>query len=357
MEKNYADITPKAYEKELNGKRIQLYTLKNKHGMIAKITNYAAKLVQLLVPDKNNQLGDVILGYDTIEQAIKYQPYMGSTIARFANRIDKGSFSLNGKAYQLTINDNANHLHGGVNNSCTVVFDAKQLDETCIEFSCYFKDGVDGFPGNLSLKTTYTLTDDNELRIVYDAVTDKPTIVNLTNHAFFNLAGAGNGDILHHEMLINADTFTPIDENLIPTGKIQSVKDTPLDFTVPHKIGERITAAFDQLQYGQGYDFNYCLNKKADELSLAARVFEAASGRVLEVYTTEPGIQFYSGNFINGELPEDEGKGGKLHLKRGGFCLETQHYPDSPNKPHFPSTVLNPGEWFSSTTIYKFSVK
>ncbi|MCE5286025.1 MAG: galactose mutarotase [Pelosinus sp.] len=357
MKKNYTEVQPAAYEKELNGKQIHLYTLKNKHGMIAKITNYAAKLVQLLVPDKNNQLTDVVLGYDTIEQAIKYQPFMGSTIARFANRIGKGQFKLNGKSYQLTINDNTNHLHGGLNNSSTIVFDAIQLDEKSIEFTCYFKDGVDGFPGNFSMKTTYTLTDDNELKIVYDAVTDKPTIVNLTNHAFFNLAGAGNGDILNHEMQINADRFTPIDQTLIPTGKIQSVKGTPLDFTTPHKIGERINDTCDQLQYGLGYDFNYCLTKKADELSLAAKVSEPTSGLIMEVFTTEPGIQLYSGNFIKGELPEDEGKGGKLHVKRGGFCLETQHFPDSPNKPEFPSTVLNPGEWFSTTTIYKFSAK
>jgi aldose 1-epimerase len=357
MKKNYSEVKAKAYETELNGQQIRLYTLTNKHGLVAKVTNYAAKLVQLLVPDKNQELGDIVLGYDTIEQAIKYQPYMGSTIARFANRIGKGCFALNGQTYQLTINNNGNQLHGGIDNSCIVVFDATQLDEKSIEFSCYFKDGLDGFPGNLSFKTTYTLTDDNELRITYDAVTDKPTIVNVTNHAFFNLAGAGNGDILDHELFINAESYTPVDQTLIPTGQIQSVKGTPLDFTAPHKIGERINAAFDQLEYGQGYDFNYCLNKTANELSLAARVFEPTSGRSLEVYTTEPGIQFYSGNFINGELPEDQGKGGKLHVRRGGFCLETQHYPDSPNKPHFPSTMLNPGQWFSSTTIYKFSVK
>lgn len=357
MDKSYVEIKPEAYEKELNGKQIHLYTLQNKHGMIAKITNYAAKLVQLLVPDKNNQLADVVLGYDTIEQAVKYQPYMGSTIARFANRIGKGQFELNGKSYQLTVNDNVNHLHGGFRNSCTAVFAAKQLDRQAIEFSCYFEDGVDGFPGNLSIKTTYILTDNNELKIIYDAVTDKPTIVNLTNHAFFNLAGAGSGDISAHEMLINADYFTPIDQTLIPTGEIKSVKDTPLDFTTPHKIGERINEPFEQLTYGFGYDFNYCLNKKEGEISLAAKVYEPLSGRVMEIYTSEPGIQFYSGNFIAGEFPEDEGKGGKLHVKRGGFCLETQHYPDSPNKPHFPSTILNPGEWFSSITIHKFSAK
>jgi aldose 1-epimerase len=352
------DIQDEAYQGLIDGKKVELFTLRNKQGMLAKITNYAGKLVQLLVPDKHGKLGDVVLGYDSLKQAMHGQVSMGCTIGRFANRIARGQFVLNGESYQLTINNGQNHLHGGTKGSRFVVFDAKQLDEQTLELTYYFKDGEEGYPGNCSLKTVYTLTNENELKIQYDAVTDSPTIVNFTNHTFWNLAGEGNDTILDHELTLNADTFTPIDDTLIPTGEIRSVKNTPFDFTQPQKIGQRIDEKDEQLQYGHGYDLNWVLNKKTgEELSLAARAYEPKSGRVLEIYTTEPGIQFYSGNGLTGKLPLDIGKHGKPYDFRSAFALETQHFPDSPNKPQFPSVRLNPGQWFSSTTIHKFFVQ
>jgi len=354
--KSYVELKREAFQSVIDGKNVDLYTLKNKNGMVAKITNYGGKLVQLLVPDKNGQLGDVVLGYDSLEQTIKGQASMGCIVGRYANRIGKGQFSLNGQDYQLTINNGPNHLHGGTKGSRFVVFDAIQLDEKTLQLNYYFKDGEQGYPGNCSLKAVYSLTDDNELKITYDATTDSPTIVNFTNHAFWNLAGEGQGDILGHELTINAATFTPVDETLITTGEIRSVKGTPLDFSLPQKIGARINDTYEQLKYGPGYDFNWVLNKKGKEMSFAARVYEPTSGRVMEVYTTEPGLQVYSGNFLTGKAPMDIGKGGKPYIYRGAFAMETQHFPDSPNKDNFPTTVLNPGEWFSSTTIMKFSV-
>lgn len=354
----YGTISDEAYHGFIDGKKVELFTLRNKQGMLAKITNYAGKLVQLLVPDKYGKLADVVLGYDSLEQAIHGQVSMGSTIGRFANRIAYGQFVLNGQSYHLTINNGQNHLHGGTKGSRFVVFDAKQLDEQTLELTYYFKAGEEGYPGNCSFKTVYTLTNENELKIHYDAVTDSPTIVNFTNHTFWNLAGEGKDTILDHELTMNAEHFTPVDDTLIPTGEIRSVKNTPFDFTQPQKIGRRITEQDEQLQYGQGYDLNWVLNKKSmEELSFAARVYEAESGRVMEIYTTEPGLQFYSGNGLTGKLPLDIGKNGKPYGFRSAFALETQHFPDSPNQANFPSTLLNPGQWFSSTTIHKFSVQ
>lgn len=354
--KNYVELKREAFQAMIDGKQVDLYTLKNNNGMVAKITNYGGKLVQLLVPDKNGRLGDVVLGYDSLEQTMKGQASMGCIVGRYANRIGKGQFSLNGQDYQLTINNGPNHLHGGTKGSRFVVFDAVQPDEKTLQLTYYFKDGEQGYPGNCSLKAVYSLTDDNELKITYDATTDKPTIVNFTNHAFWNLAGEGQGDILNHEVTINAAAFTPVDDTLITTGEIRSVRGTPLDFSLPHKIGERINGSYEQLKFGPGYDFNWVLNKKGKEMSFAARVYEPTSGRVMEIYTTEPGLQFYSGNFLTGKAPMDIGKGGKPYIFRGAFAMETQHFPDSPNKDNFPTTVLNPGEWFSSTTVMKFTV-
>lgn len=352
---NYVDIKREGYQGVIDGKPVDLYTLRNKNGMVAKITNYAGKLVQLLVPDREGNLGDVVLGYETLEAAIQGQASMGSAIGRFANRICRGKFTLNGVEYQLTLNNGPNHLHGGAKGSRFVVFDALQLDDKTLKLSYCFKDGEEGYPGNCNLTLIYALTDNNELVISYEAQTDQPTIVNFTNHTFWNLAGEGRGDILDHVLRINADAFTPIDATLIVTGEIRSVGETPLDFTSPRKIGARIGSDYEQMKYGQGYDFNWVLNKEVEnEMSFAAQVCEPDSGRVMEVYTTEPGLQFYSGNFLTGKAPMDIGKGGKAYLHRGGFCLETQHFPDSPNKPDFPTTVLNPGERFSSTSIYKF---
>jgi len=355
---NYVDIKREDYQCVINGKQVDLYTLRNKNGMVAKITNYAGKLVQLLVPDRDGQMGDVLLGYETLEQAIQGQVSMGSAIGRFANRIRKGKFTLNGAEYQLTINNGPNHLHGGTKGSRFVVFDALQIDDNTLQLNYCFKDGEEGYPGNCSLKLIYTLTDNNEFVISYEAETDKPTIVNFTNHAFWNLAGEGCGDILNHILTLNADAFTPVDDTLIATGEIRPVAGTPLDFTSPQTIGARINSDYAQMKYGQGYDFNWVLNKGADqEMSFAARVREISSGRAMEVYTTEPGMQFYSGNFLTGKTPTDIGKGDKPYVHRSGFCLETQHFPDSPNKPQFPTTVLNPGEGFSSSTLYKFTVQ
>jgi len=353
---NYVEIQNEAYQTTIDGKKVELFTLQNKNGMVAKITNYAGKLVQLLVPDRNGQLGDVVLGYDSLEKAMKGQVSMGCTIGRYANRIGLGQFSLNGDDYQLTINNGKNHLHGGTKGSRFVVFDAIQLDNKTLQLNYYFKDGEEGYPGNCNLKVVYSLTENNELKITYDATTDKPTIVNFTNHAFWNLAGEGNGTILNHEVTINADKFTPVDSTLITTGELRDVKDTPLDFTKPEKIGTRINSDYEQLKYGPGYDFNWALNKSALEMSFAARVYEPTTGRIMEIFTTEPGLQMYTGNFLTGKAPMDIGKGGKPYVYRGAIALETQHYPDSPNKSNFPSTVLNPGQWFTSTTIYKFSV-
>lgn len=355
---DYTVLKREAFQKEVNGKMADLYTLTNKNGMVAKITTYGGKLIQLLVPDKNGQLGDVVLGYETLQQTIDGQGSMGATVGRYANRIGKGQFSLDGTDYQLSLNNGPNHLHGGIMGTRFQVFDAVQPDAKTLQLFYYFKDGEEGYPGNCIMRAVYTLTDNNELSVTYDAVTDKPTIVNFTNHAFYNLAGAGSGSILNHILTLNADKFTPVDGTLITTGEIRPVKGTVMDFTSPTTVGARINDSYEQLKYGPGYDHNWVLNKSADNaLSFAARVYEPTSGRVMEIYTTEPGIQFYAGNFLEGKVPRDVGKGGKVYKFRDGFCLETQHFPDSPNKPNFPSVTLRPGQWFTSTTIYKFSVK
>jgi len=349
----YVDIRREAFQKEIDGKPTDLYTLKSGTGMVVKVTNQGAKIVQILVPDKNGHLGDVVLGYETVDQYVAGRASFGAIIGRYANRIAKGRFTLNGQEHQLPVNNGPNHLHGG-KGSHFRVFDAKQLDDRSVRLTYVFKDGEEGYPGNTTLTVVYTLTDDQELKIMYEAVTDKPTVVNFTNHAFFNLAGEGQGDILGHELTINADRFTPIDATSIPTGELRAVTGTPLDFTRPMKIGARINDADQQLKFGTGYDHNYVLNKTGPGPSFAARLADPASGRVMEVYTTEPGMQLYTGNFQTGKAPNDVGKGGKPYNFREAVCLETQHFPDSPNEPSFPTTVLNPGQTFISTTIYKF---
>jgi len=350
----YVETRREAFQKEVDGKKVDLYTLKASTGMVVKITNQGGKIVQLLVPDKDNHLGDVVLGYETIDQYVTGRASFGAIIGRYANRIAKGRFTLNGREYQLPVNNGPNHLHGG-KGTHFLVFDARQLDERTLQLTYNFKDGEEGYPGNTNLKVVYAVTDDQELRITYEAVTDRPTVVNFTNHAFFNLAGEGRGDILDHELTINADRFTPIDATSIPTGELRAVKGTPVDFTRPARIGARINDSDEQLKFGTGYDHNYVLNKTAGELSFAARLSDPVSGRIMEVYTTEPGMQLYTGNFLTGKAPNDVGKGGKPYPVRGAVCLETQHFPDSPNKGSFPTTVLNPGQWFTSTTVYKFS--
>lgn len=350
----YVETRREAFQKEVDGKKVDLYILKASTGMVVKITNQGGKIVQLLVPDKDNHLGDVVLGYETVDQYVTGRASFGAIIGRYANRIAKGRFTLNGREYQLPVNNGPNHLHGG-KGTHFLVFDARQLDERTLQLTYNFKDGEEGYPGNTSLKVVYAVTDDQELRITYEAVTDRPTVVNFTNHAFFNLAGEGRGDILDHELAINADRFTPIDATSIPTGELRAVKGTPMDFTRPARIGARINDSDEQLKFGTGYDHNYVLNKTAGELSFAARLSDPVSGRIMEVYTTEPGMQLYTGNFLTGKAPNDVGKGGKPYPVRSAVCLETQHFPDSPNKASFPTTVLTPGQWFTSTTIYKFS--
>ena len=341
----------------VDGKEVFLYTLRNAGGMEARITNYGGIIVSLKVPDKNGKLGDVVLGFDSLSSYVKDTPYFGCLIGRYGNRIGKGKFVLDGVTYTLAINNSPNHLHGGVKGFDKVVWEARESESTpgkSLVLSYISKDGEEGYPGTLTIKVTYTLTDSNEIKVDYRATTDKPTIVNLTQHSYFNLASPGDGDILGHELMIAADRFTAIDSTLIPTGALSEVKGTPLDFTTPTPIGLRINDNNEQLRFGLGYDHNFVLTKPAGDFGLAARVFEPTSGRVMEVFTTEPGLQFYSGNFLDGH---HIGKGGKPYKYRYGFCLETQHYPDSPNKPAFPSTVLRPGETYTTSTAYRFKVR
>ncbi len=350
-------IMKQPYGKTDDGTPVDLYTLKNRSGMEAKITNYGGIVVSLKVPDRKGALDDVVLGFDTLDEYVKNNPFFGCLVGRYGNRIAKGKFTLNGKTCTLATNNGPNHLHGGLKGFDKKVWGAKDVsgkDGPGLELTCLSKDGEEGYPGNLSVKVTYTLTDRNELRIDYHATTDQDTVVNLTNHSYFNLAGAGSRDNLDHVMMIAADRFTPVDKELIPTGELRSVKGTPFDFTTPTAIGARIRQDDEQLKFGNGYDHNWVLNSGGGALVLAVRVTEPTTGRIMEVLTTEPGVQFYGGNFLNGS---NVGKGGKVYGFRYGLCLETQHFPDSPNRPSFPSTVLKPGEEYKTTTVYRFSAK
>jgi aldose 1-epimerase len=340
-----------------NGIAVELYTLTNTLGIEARIITYGGTVVSLNVPDRNDGLGDIVLGFDSVGDYEEYSRYFGALIGRYANRIAKGRFSLNGKEYTLAVNNGENHLHGGVKGFDKVVWTGRPfIDESGanLELSYLSRDGEEGYPGDLNLTVIYTMTDSNELRIEYSATTDQNTIVNLTNHSYFNLASAGSGDVLDHEMMINADRFTPTDSGAIPTGELRDVNGTPFDFTKTKTIGADIDADDEQIKFGHGYDHNFVLNKAGNKLSHAATVFEPTSGRVMEVYTTEPGIQFYSGNYLDGSV---KGKNGRIYERRSAFCLEAQHFPDSPNKPQFPSTVLKPGERYSQVTVYKFSIR
>ena len=353
IEKGKAKMTleKKEFGTMPDGQKVNLYILTNPNGMKAEITNYGAILVSLSVPDKNGEFADITLGYDHLDGYLKETPYFGATVGRYANRIKDGKFTLNGVEYSLAQNDNNNHLHGGIKGFDKRVWDAspfEEKDSAGIKFSYLSPDGEEGYPGNLSCTVTYTLTKNNELKIDYEAQTDKATPVNLTHHSYFNLQGQGTGDILDHILYINADQYTPNDEELIPTGGIASVKDTPLDFTSPTAIGERIN------QVPGGYDHNFILNGEQGSLRLAAKVSEPDKGRVMEIHTTEPAIQFYTGNFLDGSLT---GKSGKIYEKHFGFCLEPQHFPDSPNHPSFPSTILKPGEKYTKTTLFRFIKK
>jgi len=342
-----------SFKTEFNGKITALYTLKNSRNAEAKLTNYGARLVSLLIPDRNKKLTDVVVGFKSITDYINSRSYYGATIGRYGNRIAKARFMLDGKLYHLDANNGVNSLHGGKSGYQNVVWDAKQTDSNQIEFHYLSKDMEGGYPGNLEIRVTYTLTDNNELKINYQAKTDKTTVVNLTNHAFFNLNGEGSGSILNHSMKIYSDRYIPVDSSLIPTGEIEKVAGTPFDFTKMTAIGARINDENQQLVNGKGYDHNYILNqRKGMGMLHAATVKGDHSGMTMDVYTQEPGLQFYSGNFMDGSLTFKSGSRDEL---RTAFCLETQHFPDSPNQPAFPSTVLTPAEVYGSTSIYKFS--
>ena len=331
------------------GQPVELYTLTNAKGSEARIMTYGGVVVSLKVPDRSGALGDVVAGFDDLKGYLTPPPYFGAIIGRYGNRIAAGRFSLGGVTYQLAKNDGANHLHGGVRGFDKRVWSAKPLSPQSLELSYLSKDGEEGYPGNLSATVTYTLTDANELRIDYSATTDKETVVNLTNHSYFNLAGAG--DILGHEVMIHADRFTPVVKGLIPTGELKSVAGTPFDFRTAKAIGKSIDEKDEQLILAGGYDHNWVLNRTGPDLQSAATVTDPKSGRVMEVLTTEPGLQFYTGNFLDGTL---QGKG-RVYARRSAFCMETQHFPDSPNEPSFPSTVLKPGDTYRTSTVYRFS--
>jgi aldose 1-epimerase len=350
-----SSITKADFGKTTDGLPVELFTLQNGRGMEAKIATYGGLVTSLKVPDKNGQLGDVVLGYDNLNGYIKSSPYFGALIGRYGNRICKGHFTLNGQTYNLAANNGPNALHGGLKGFDKVVWSVKsavvKADGPQLTLTYVSRDGEEGYPGNLSVTAVYTITRDNALRLDYTATTDKDTVVNLTQHSYFNLAG--HGDILGHEVYLNADKFTPVDATLIPNGELRDVTGTPFDFRTPTTIGARVNASDEQIKFGGGYDHNWVINKKWGELSLMARVSESTSGRTLEVWSTEPGLQFYSGNFLDGSIT---GKGGWVYQYRNGFCMEPQHYPDSPNQPNFPSVVLHPGETYHNTIIYRFGV-
>jgi aldose 1-epimerase len=352
------NMNMQSFGKTSDGHEVSLYTLKNRSGMEAKITNYGGIITSIKVKDRHGKFGDVVLGFENLDGYLSKtnKSYFGAIIGRYANRIAHGTFVLDGHQYHIPTNDGPNSLHGGLRGFDKRVWDAKDVSTARaseLELHYLSRDGEEGFPGNLSVTVRYSLGDENDLHIDYYATTDKDTVLNLTNHSYFNLTGPGSGEILNHKLTLQADQFTPIDKTLIPTGAIQSVAGTPLDFRKPTAIGSRINQDDPQLKFGKGYDHSFVLNHSGHELSLAAKVEEPQSGRVLEVLTTQPGIQFYSGNFLDGSV---HGIGGAYKF-RSALCLETQHFPDSPNHPNFPSVVLRPGEQFHQTTVFRFSTE
>jgi aldose 1-epimerase len=352
-----AGVTRAAFGKMPDGAQVDVFTLTNAKGVEVKAITYGGIIQSLRVPDKAGRSADIVLGFDSLEGYLKDHPFFGAIIGRYGNRIGKAQFTLNGQTYKLAANNGPNHLHGGTKGFDKVLWTGEAVQDTrgaAVAFSRTSPDGEEGYPGNLKLRVVYVLTDDNSLIVDYDATTDKATPVNLTQHSYFNLAGEGSGDILGHELMINADRYTPVDDTLIPTGELASVAGTPFDFRKPVAIGARINDNHPQLANGKGYDHNWVLNRKGAGLQLAARVREPKSGRTLEVQTTEPGIQFYAGNFLDGTI---KGKGGHVYGHRSGFCLETQHYPDSPNQPKFPSTILQPGQTYKTSTVFKFGAE
>jgi aldose 1-epimerase len=353
--RGYALPDPGKFSDTINGKSTRLYILKNHNGMSAAFTNYGGRLVSLLVPGKDGKPVDVVVGFDSqagYEKAT--ERYFGGTIGRYGNRIANGKFSLDGKEYTLSVNNGRNTLHGGKNGFQEVVWDAIQPNDSTLVLNYLSKDGEEGFPGNLNVTVTYALSSDNELKMDYKATTDKKTVVNLTNHAFFNLNGEGSGTINDHVLQVNASNYTPVDSTLIPTGKNEPVSGTPFDFRQPTSIGKRVNDNNEQLKFGKGYDHNFVLDTKGEQgLTHAATIRADKSGITMDIFTTEPGLQFYGGNFMQGQ---NTFKSGAKDDFRTAFCLETQHFPDSPNQPSFPSTVLQPGQEYHSSSVYKFSV-
>ncbi|WP_106830970.1 aldose epimerase family protein [Parabacteroides pacaensis] len=342
------------FSKEIDGKQTALFILQNKNGLEVTVTNYGAKIVSIMVPDKNGKLTDVVLGHDSIDDYLaSEEAYFGAICGRYGNRIAKGKFTLDGVTYdKLAINNGPNSLHGGIKGFNSVVWDAVQKDDQTLELTYISADGEEGFPGKLITTVTYYLSDNNEVIIFYNATTSKPTVLNLTNHSYFNLSGAGDPSVSDHSLLINADAYLPTDETSIPYGSPEKVENTPMDFREIHLIGERIDEPFQQLIWGRGYDHTYILNKEGEELSFCARCSSPKTGIVMETFTTQPGVQLYTGNWMTGNM---RGKFDQRYPARAALCLETQHYPDSPNKPEYPTTVLRPGEEYKQTTIYKFS--
>ena len=350
-------ISSKLFGTTTNGVKVDLYTLRNANGASAIISNYGGIVTSLMMPDRNGKFSDIVLGFKTLPEYEKKSPYFGCLVGRYGNRIAAGKFTLDGKTYQLAINNNGQSLHGGLKGFDKVVWEATPLltkQGPSLKLTYTSKDGEEGYPGTLSVTATYTLTNKNELKIVFTATTDKETIVNLTHHSYFNLAGQGSGDILNHIVTLKSDRFTPVDKNLITTGELAPLKGTPFDFRKPTAIGARINQENEQLKFGKGYDHNWVASKLPGHLGVVAKVEEPKTGRVMEVLSTEPGVQFYSGNFLDGTLV---GKGGKVYPFRSGFCLEPQHYPDSPNQKNFPSVVLKPGQTYQNTIIYRFSTQ
>lgn len=349
-----ATVTKQSFGKTAAGENIDLYTLTNAHGVEVKITNYGGIVISLKVPDRNGKLGDVVLGFNDLDDYLKPHPNFGALIGRYGNRIAKGRFTLNGVEYKLAVNNGENHLHGGIKGFDKVIWTGREMKTKAgpaVVLNYLSKDGEEGYPGNLSVRVVYTLTNNDELKIDYSAATDKDTVTNLTHHSYFNLAGEGNGDILNHLLTINADRFVPTDAGSIPTGELRPVAGTPFDFRKATAIGARINEDDEQLKFGNGYDHTWVINGRPGTLRLAATAYEPTSGRKLQVWTTEPGVQLYTGNFLDGTLT---GKSGESYQRRFGFCLETQHFPDSPNQPSFPTTTLKKGATYKSTTIYRF---
>lgn len=357
IESQHSKVKRDDFKSIVDGKETDLFLLKNKNGIEITVTNFGARVVELWAPDKNGTFEDIVLGHDHIDKYVNYkgERFLGATIGRYGNRIANGRFTLDGTGYQLPLNDGPNSLHGGTKGFDMVVWDTKQLSPQKLEFIYLSKDSEQGYPGNLNVKMTYELTDNNEFIITHHATTDKKTVINLTHHSFFNLHGAGNGTINDHELMINADKFTPVNETLIPTGDQPAVEGTPMDFRQPTLIGKRVNENNEQLKFGNGYDHNWILKRESkNNLEQAATVYERTSGRLLEVWTTEPGIQFYGGNFFDGSII---GKNGKKYEYRASLALETQHFPDSPNHSGFPSTILSPGETYEHICVYKIMVK